>query len=191
MHISLIIIGVVLIVALGFTGYARIEYTNTKKAENKNSSTKSPQSSEDSKSLYEATLEEVETINKNSNLLGAVLLSKPSKKIPSETPTFLPQDKEGNKGYYYVSIYHKASVITQISLESPDTNVLGIAVGDNKQVIVDKLKDTAFELSDPVPDYQMVCTAYHVSLSFKLSDDGKIESILVYVNDPNEETPTY
>ncbi|HEX3078059.1 MAG TPA: hypothetical protein VHQ24_14455 [Lachnospiraceae bacterium] len=185
----LFIIGIILIVTLGAVGCSKKD--NSKKAVEKNTNELTNQNTDDADSLYESTLTEVQKINDNSDMLGAVLLSKPDKKVPSETPTFLPLDKEGNNGYYYVSIYHGESVITQISLESSDVNVLGIHVGDDKQVITDKLSDTAYELSDPVSEYQIVYEAYHVSLSFQLSEDDRIDSILIYVCDPTEEVPTY
>jgi hypothetical protein len=187
----LFIIGILLIITLGTIGCSKKDNSNIKKPVEKNMNDQDTQDTEDAESLYESTLSEVQKINDNSDMLGAVLLSKPDKKVPLETPTFLPLDKEGNKGYFYVSNYHGESVITQITLDSPDVNVLDIHVGDDKQVIADKLKDTTYELSDSAPNYQIVYEAYHVSLSFKLSEDDKIESILVYVNDPTEEVPTY
>ncbi|HEX3021400.1 MAG TPA: hypothetical protein VHP81_03300 [Lachnospiraceae bacterium] len=189
-YMGLFIIGILLIVTLGTIGCSKKDNSTIKKPVEKNMNDQDTQKTDDAESLYESTLSEVQKINDNSDMLGAVLLSKPDKEVPLETPTFLPLDKEGNKGYYYVSIYHDESVITQITLESPDVNVLGIHVGDDKQVIADKLKDTAYELSDPVPEYQIVYEAYHVTLSFKLSESGKIVSILVYVYDPTEVIPT-
>ena len=87
--------------------------------------------------LYEATLAEIENINKNSYFFGLNLLDEPPEGSVSGLP--LTFRKETSEDIYYVGSYRNNAGIIAMDLRSKDANFMGISPGDNKLVIQEKL----------------------------------------------------
>lgn len=167
--------------------------------ESSNLSSDSKKAGEDA--LVNETYALVDVINSNSNFSEIKLLDSPSENMRVPGPELI--NEKGDK--FYCFLYNGENRITQISLSSSDTNVLGITVGSSTSELSNKLKDyglnqlTESEVSNIINrnhkavDFKKA----HVTLIFYVSEsetdvnNATITKILIDVNNPLEEKPTY
>lgn len=139
--------------------------------------------------MYEATMKEVDKINENSNFMGLNLLEDASENDIYGIPQTYRTDTCDI--IYYADSYHKSRKVVSIELTSKDTNLLGIAPGDNKQVIEEKLDGTNFAQTESYFDNSIRYEAYHIIITFELTEDGYIDTIGIGVGDPENEMKDY
>ncbi|WP_455716263.1 hypothetical protein [Anaerosporobacter sp.] len=139
--------------------------------------------------LYEATLEEIEQINNNSNFFGYKLLDDAPKNAVSGLPQTLRKDASDD--IYYIDSYHGSTKIVTMILKSSDANLLGISPGDSKQDIEEKLDESNFTQDKSTIESRIRYEAYHINLIFDITKDGFIETISISIADPTEVRPDY
>ena len=149
----------------------------------------SKNSEKKSDELYEATMREVDQINKNSNFMGLTLLDEASQNdICGILQTFRTETCDI---VYYVDSYHESIKVVTIELTSKGTDLLGIAPGDNKQVIKEKLDGTNFMQTESYFENSLRYEAFHIILAFELNEDGYIDTIRIGVGDPEDDRIDY
>lgn len=78
-----------------------------------------------------------------------------------------------------------------MELVSQDANLLGIAPGDDKQIIADKLDRTSLVQDESYSENKIRYQAYHIIIDFEVTVGGSIDLIGVGVSDPTEIQKTY
>ncbi len=151
--------------------------------------------------MTELTYEKVEELNKKSHLLGVTLLDAP----PSDMIMPGPEPIGTGDDYYNCFLFDGKNRITQVGLVSESAEVLGIAVGDSLARVEDVLVDEGFRKleaketkalinkNEKAVAYQVgyLTLIFYVEEKESVSDDAIITKMLINIDNPAEEKPTF
>ena len=138
--------------------------------------------------MYELTQKEADWMNKNSNLLGCVLLDE----APEDAMTAQLYDIRNDSNDYYICFpYREGHFITSIVLYSSDADIFGISIGANMEEVNEKMKAEDYEAAEEAPPNEKMFKKYNISISFEFGEDKLVKRMFVGVDDPNEREIDY
>ena len=140
--------------------------------------------------MYELTQKEADRMNKNSNLLGCVLLDEAPEDAVTAQPNIIRTDSSDNYMYFP---YREGHFITSIVLYSSDADIFGISIGANMEEVNEKMKAEDYEAAEEAPPNEKMFKKYNISISFEFGEDELVKRISVGVDDqdPNEPRKVY
>lgn len=170
-------------------------------ANKKNSTPPQAEIQETDESMTELTYETVKELNKNSNLLGITLLDA----VPSDVVVPGPNLIGTGEDYFNCFLFDGEYRITQIGLLSETANVYGIAVGDSLSKVEETLTTEDFKQwvdedinasineNENVVTYQLgyLTLIFYIDKNESTTSDATITKILINVDNPSEEKPTF
>lgn len=137
--------------------------------------------------LMKQSIEEINYINKNSDMYGLKLMALPPKNFNGTTSNAI-WNGEIMVGTYYCWEFNGKYCINEVSIESWGGNVLGIHVGETYDKAIELMKERGYALyKEREGRGENIRYAYekdYVTIVFEVTPDNEIVEIFVNIWDP-------